>query len=228
MDWTDFVAKVEVDVEGFDLIIMRYPSNVAHVAQQVQERWCNSWIADTLLYLSLDTSASRDPDVETELISCQSGDSDFERVISLAFKDYANHYSSNSYLKQLNVADAYSDWARSLANDALSQTFLLRARHGSTLAVAALDISNLLHNEWNLAGVHPDYQRRGIQTQMIRHLARLTREQGKREFITSTQASNIASMRAFTKEGFLPIIAINTLHIMPRIQQRSERPDGAT
>lgn len=214
-DWSRFDPVGVIEESGFDLIIMRYPSGEARIAERIAEAF-PSWIADTLIYFSLAVADTPEPDETLDLVTVDSDVEGLTRVIEASFRSYTNHYAANSRLAGLDIVQAYTDWTLRQAQDPQAGSFILKSADVPVVAFAALDMSHPEFNEWNISGVHPDHQGRGIQTQIMRHLGRLTRGQGKTELIGSTQASNLPSMRAFCKEGFLPVLSVNTLHVMPQ------------
>lgn len=215
INWSHFITKKRVDIDSYDLVIMRYPSTECQVAQEIQQTWGNSWIADTLLYLSLNTHLSDLPDSRTELIPISQCAIDVPIFMKAVFGDYLNHYAANSFLGSINVAHAYADWVVRSGNDLSTAAYMLRESSGQMVAICSIDMSSPELNELILAGVLPSHRRQGMQMQVLRHLAALTLSQGKRELVTSTQSGNIRSLRAFIEAGFRPVLSVNTLHIMP-------------
>ena len=51
---------------------------------------------------------------------------------------------------------------------------------------------------------------------MLRHVIARAGSLGKESVVISTQASNIAVMRAWARVGMLPTISLNTVHVMKR------------
>ena len=226
VSWSDFLSKRRDDIDSFDLVIMRYPSTEFQVAQEIQQIWRSSWIADTLLYLSLDVTAAEPPDSRTEFIPILQSGIEIPSFMDAIFGDYSNHYAANSFLGRINVAQAYSDWMMRFGHDRSTAAYVLRDGKGQMVAVASIDLSSPELNELNLAGVLPSHRRGGMQAQVIRHVAELTRSQRKPELFTSTQSANVGSLRAYIKEGFGPVLSVNTLHIMPGLASPPMYPES--
>lgn len=221
-DWEHFDPIQAIEESEFDLVVMRYPAQVAWLAEVVS-RNLPSWSADTLIYFSLDAEQTAEPDPTFELVPADNAMPELQEMVASSFRGYTNHYASNSYLADVDVVDAYTEWTLRQAGNPSSGAYVLRSTSDEVVGFTALDVAPADHNEWLIAGVHPRHRGGGVYSQIIRHMAQSTRKLGKAKLVTSTQASNTASMRGFCREGFLPDLSLNTLHVMPKIAQESRR-----
>jgi ribosomal protein S18 acetylase RimI-like enzyme len=64
-----------------------------------------------------------------------------------------------------------------------------------------------------LAGVIPEARRRGIYSELLQGIMGEEARSGISLIRISTQSGNIGVMRAWAKLGFLPYMALNTLHV---------------
>jgi len=116
-DWQSLNPVKLISESNFDLVIFRYPSTQVAIAQQLQVPELTSWIADTLIYFSVDVSQVALPDFKGRLELISEGDVEFDLMLNRVFFEYQNHYSANTYLASINVGEAYADWVRNLAGE---------------------------------------------------------------------------------------------------------------
>jgi len=214
-DWDHFDPATVIAGSDYDLVVLRYPSSQVAVAEQLQVPGLRSWIADTLLYFSVEVAAVATPDPGTRLTQVDALDAAFDALLDVTFEGYQNHYASNSHLQAISVSEAYVDWVRNQVAGGTGGCYGYWAADDALAGLGVLEAISEGANEWTLGGVHPGHRGHGAYAQIIRHLARVTAEQGRTELVTSTQTSNLPSMRAWCREGFLPTLSLNTIHVMP-------------
>ena len=212
-DWAAFDPETAIRDSDVDLVIMRFDAAQVQVPQQLVDVGLRTWHADTLIYFGLNVANVPQPDPATSFARTTGEEPELAEIIAAAFAGYRNHYSASKELRHIDVASAYADWTLRQARTPNSGCFGLSDEQGALIGFAVVDARHPGFNEWTLSGVHPRARGRGYYSQIIRHVARLTGEAGKSEVVTSTQASNVPSMRGFCREGFLPTLSLNTLHI---------------
>lgn len=212
-DWATFDASKAICESDVDLVIMRCAADQVQVPQQLVDAGLRSWLADTLIYFALRVDGVPAPNEATAFEATTGDEPELAEIISASFTGYRNHYSASKELRQIDIAQAYADWTMRQARMPKGGCFGMRDEEGRLTGFAVVDSRHVEFNEWTLSGVHPDARGRGQYSQIIKHVAQLTRNQGKAEVVTSTQTSNIASMRGFCREGFLPTMSLNTFHI---------------
>ena len=212
-DWTAFDPAEAIRSSDADLVIMRCSAERVDVAQHLVDSGLRSWLADTLIYFGLKVNTVPEPDPATSFDQTTGNEPELAEIIAASFAGYRNHYSASKELRHIDIATAYTDWTMRQARMPDSDCFGLRGREGHLVGFAVVDSRHGEFNEWTLSGVHPDARGQGMYSQIIRHIAQFTRDQGKTEVVTSTQTSNIPSMRGFCREGFLPTMSLNTFHI---------------
>lgn len=213
-DWRAFDPLEAIKASGLDFVVMRYPAHRVEIAERLQDPSVRSWVADTLLYVSVDADAVRKPTGSTQLGPADFRTPGMRSLVRGTFTGYQNHYSASSAFADISVPDAYADWAIRQLQDGLVGGYVLHDGAERFIGFAVLDESSATENDLTLVGIHPEHRGRGNYTQLLRHLAALTRTQGKTHLITSTQVSNLRSLRGLFSEGFLPVLALNTLHVV--------------
>ena len=212
-DWSAFDPAEAIRESDANLVIMRCSAAQVDVAQLLVDAGLRSWLADTLIYFALRVEHVPQPDAGTTFDHLTGEEPELATIIADSFAGYRNHYSATKELRHIDIAKAYTDWTTRQAKTPNSSCFGLHDGAHNLVGFAVVDARHGEFNEWTLSGVHPNARGRGFYSQIIRHIAQLTRDQGKAEVVTSTQTSNIPSMRGFCREGFLPTMSLNTFHI---------------
>lgn len=201
---------------NLDAVIVRCSADDVKLAASLQ---CEDLIilqADTLLYFEADTAQAHQGD-QSSLKQLTLADADLaESLVAEVFADYRNHWSATPIFAAINVQQAYRDWARrSLAETgiALIQSF---TGEGQSAGVCLIDERDAEVSDILLAGILPGQRRHGAYQSMMRAVIARAAAQGRQTVAISTQAANIAVMRAWCRVGLLPTIALNTLHAIRR------------
>ena len=82
----------------------------------------------------------------------------------------------------------------------------------NNMGFRALRVNSPVQGEFILAGVNPEYQRRGIYRAFIVEGLKWCREQGLEEVLNSTHLANVAVQRACLHAGFEPAYSWYTFH----------------
>ena len=200
----------------FDLVVVRYPAADFEFAQGLTSPLLQSLQADTLMYYEFrdcrDINAQERVDLQLRELS--EGDvSILDSLIPRVFGGYKNHYSSNPLFESIDVTDAYLRWTNSCLNQRNISVLIASEPRLGEVGICVLDEISPDYAEILLAGIVSEARRQGIYSDMIRKiLARVSlRESGT--VVISTQAANIEVTRAWCRLGFLPIRALNTVHV---------------
>lgn len=212
-DWAAVnVAEAVADADC-DLVILRFPSDRLEVMDGVAATGCPSLVADTLLYFAHDLEGPQSSArVALEPMSPADAD-DSDRLIDTVFAGYRNHYAANPLTRGVDIVSAYQEWTRtSLLRD---DRRALRAvdPDGQAVGVCLVDCSSSSY-EVLLAGIVPSRRGAGAYQEMLRSLLGWAASSGADQVVISTQAWNLAAMRAWVRTGFLPVLALTTVHVM--------------
>ena len=222
-DWAAFDPVSTIASADVDFVIMRYPAEQYSIAENLQASSLTSWIADTLIYLDARVTKVPKPRGVYSLVSCETFGPKVQRLVARIFGDYRNHYSASSAFAHVNVAESYVDWTRHQLHDPTGECWILQDSLGQEVALGVLDTKSPYSNEITLIGVEPNFRRSGVFAELLGHLAEVTGNSRKTQLITSTQATNISSLRGLSKAGFLPMLSLNTLHISkPGVVRQAE------
>lgn len=199
-----------------DLVVVRSACDDVLLGAQLQCDELVCWQADTLMYFEIST-ATQSGAGPGSLEICDVGDrSDVDDMVRQAFADYRNHWAANPALARMSVTDAYADWATSSLTDRDRVVLRYSTQDGQAAGVCLVDDADERFEEILLAGVVPGQRRQGAYQSMLRQVIARAGSLGKDSVVISTQASNIAVMRAWARVGMLPTISLNTLHVMKR------------
>jgi len=206
-----------IEASGLDVVIVRAGAEDIELAAALGTEAYISWQADTLLYFTIaaeSLSAGSEPDA---LVPMVSGDeSDANALVGRIFADYRNHYSANPALSRLNVVAAYQDWTRAVLGTDTSAVFKSLGTSGAPAGLCVMDISDESFDEILLAGIVPEERGHGSYPRMLHAVGARAQAANKESVVISTQAANLGVIRAWCRLGFLPTVAVNTIHVVRR------------
>jgi len=149
-----------------------------------------------------------------KLIPANARIDEFEEVVRSSFIGYTNHYSFNAMFDSISPTEAYVDWAvrAAVAKDPNSHALLLVQNDVSVGSILAHKNENEF--EIQLAGIHADFQRRGLYTQMIEKFWSQLVLETELPMVISTQIENRAVQSAWMKLGLTEEFRVFTTHIV--------------
>lgn len=203
-----------VAASRYDLIIVRYPSKFVQLAAELQNAHLCILQADTLLYFAAEKSIDPHSTRNQHLQELRIDDAvEARAVIAQVFAGYANHYAANPVLSGINILDAYQDWVVNALASPDVQVQLIMSEQSQSVGICVVDTSHKDFDEVLIAGIHPQHQRQGLYTAMMRVVINQSLARGKPRVVISTQSSNTGVMRAWCRIGLEPILSLNTLHV---------------
>ncbi len=195
-----------------DLVLLRYPAQWLHVADQLRLLAWPSIPCDPLVYVQ------RVPEIldhePVRIRPVDDGDlAEVDRLIAAIFPGYPNHYLVNPLTRDVDIVAAYQEWAHATHADPRGQVFLVDVAGEGVVGMA------MVHEEDGvieiiLAGLVPVSRGRGWYQALFRALTSYAHDRGARLACTSTQVSNTASLRGFTTTGYEPFLALTTAHVL--------------
>ncbi|WP_166879356.1 GNAT family N-acetyltransferase [Salinibacterium sp. ZJ450] len=179
--------------------------------------------AGTLMYWELNVedapTASVPGGIETrEVQSLAQGSADLASAMLLitdSFAGYTNHYSANPRLDPGVVAQGYLQWAESTLTGQSSRGFLISDPSGvvGCATVVSVDAGETAW-EIELAGMSTQRQGKGLYRYLLEAVRSAALRDGIDKILISTQSHNIRVQRAWARAGFVPVAAVDTLHLM--------------
>ncbi len=198
--------------EQIELLVARCPVEELEAVHAMEA--AGFLLMDTLLYFAREVSTEI-PARSKEFTVRPAQASDEQAVIQIArqaFHGYVSHYHADPRLDRAACDDAYIDWAvRSLGREAADELLVAwdRERILGFLSVKALSPVEV---EGPLFAVTPKAQGRGVGRALMIAALHWSRQQGAQRMIISTQITNRASPRVWTRLGFSPFQAYYTFH----------------
>ncbi len=196
-----------------ELLILRCSTQHINLAQQLEENGC--FICDTLLYYK--KSLTKIPLVfsspEFEVIPCNFADVDEIRdVATAAFANYMGHYHADSRLSSDSSNEVYVDWAMNRTKELPFFGVRLK-KQGSIIGF----ISGQLDKEASevdvpLLAIAPEFQGRGIFTQLITEMENWALQNSYKTIIYSTQLQNVSVQKSLARNGFELQKSLYTFH----------------
>ena len=173
-------------------------------------------LMETLLYLRFDLKTSPIPINKSNVLIRPVQPNEVSRVGALAhaaFTNYYGHYHADPKLDPQKSTEVYVDWAKRCCTDPAAANLVLVAEaEGELVGFRALRVNSPIQGEFILAGVNPEFRRRGIYRAFIIEGLKWCREQGLEEVLNSTHVANVAVQRACLRAGFEPAYSWYTFH----------------
>ena len=221
-DASDELRQQLVGRPEVDLAIVRYPTTVGWVPSAllgVQETH-RIVPAGHIVYWGVDLAHPAGAIKMDRLEELGVGDTD-ECTASIReiFDGYANHYSVNPLLPEVDTASAYADWASRLLVDPQADVFVTRIEGGAIAGIAVNRRGGDLV-EVHLAGVSPAFRGQGEYAALVALLLAHYGGMDIPRLVISTQDHNVGVQRQWARAGLLPLGAVATVHVMPRTGPR--------
>lgn len=199
---------------GVKLLISRAPvSEVSTVHAMEQEGFL---LMDTLVYYASNLVKGPLP-VDTGKVPVrpiQAGEEESVKdVASRAFTDYFGHYHADPRLDRNKANEGYTEWAvRSCVSRDVANEVLVAEMDGKIVGFATLRLNNAKEGEGVLFGVAPEAQGHGIYRSFMVKAMEWCLSQGRERMVVSTQITNIAVQKVWSRVGFEPSHAYYTFH----------------
>ncbi|HEY3074810.1 MAG TPA: GNAT family N-acetyltransferase [Burkholderiales bacterium] len=183
-------------------------------AAQAMER-AGFQVMDTLVYFSrgLDDDVPPDQGMVAVREAASGEHRAVKEVARRAFAGYFGHYHADARLERRQCDELYVDWAeRSCLSREVADTVLVAAHAGEIVAFATLRLNDQEEGEGVLFGVAPQAQGRGIYRALMTGAMRWFKARGRSRMLVSTQITNIAVQKVWTRLGFEPASSWHTFH----------------
>jgi GNAT superfamily N-acetyltransferase len=128
------------------------------------------------------------------------------------FQGYFGHYHADSRLPKNKADEIYIDWAYRSSIKEAAEEVLVAVIDGKIVGFATLQINSNTEGEGVLFGVIPAAQRKGIYRSFIIGGLNWCKENGMETMVVSTQITNIAVQKVWSRVGFEPYKALYTFH----------------
>jgi GNAT superfamily N-acetyltransferase len=172
-------------------------------------------LMDTLVYFSRKLAAETPEDssgVSTRELREGEGGA-VEEIARQAFSGYLGHYHSDPRLDRRQCDEVYIDWARrTCASADPAEGVLVAAAEGRIVAFATMRLNSGDEGEGVLFGVAPAAQGRGIYRSLMIAGMSWCAQRGRSRMVVSTQVTNVAVQKVWTRVGFEPSAAQYTFH----------------
>ncbi len=173
-------------------------------------------LMDTLVVYARDLKKRPIPPDDGQLLirPIQAGEeADVKRVCEQSFGGYGGHYHADPKLDPEKCDQTYVDWAtRSCVDREVAHEVLVADDDGAIVGFATLRLNHADEGEGVLFGVAPAAQGRGVYRSFMIHAMEWVRRQGATNMIVSTQITNVAVQKAWTRLGFEPNRSYYTFH----------------
>jgi GNAT superfamily N-acetyltransferase len=202
------------EANGVELLIARCAATEIRTVQTLEAHGC--LLMDTLVYFVRDLTAKPIPP-DTGAVPVRAfhpGDEAGVRAVArAAFRGYGGHYHADPRLDPAKCDEAYVSWAdRSCLSPGVADAVLVAASEDEIAGFATLRLNNTDEGEFVLAGVSPAFHGHGIYRSLTIRCMEWCLAHGARTMVISTQLTNVAVQRVWTRLGLEPRNAYYTLH----------------
>lgn len=213
------VDKVEAvldfcHIEHVQLLIARCPVADLPTAQALEAE--GAQLMDTLVYYTRHLTKTPVPSDTNDVVIRLAHPSDENQVREVAresFKGYFGHYHADPRLDRVKCDEAYMSWAtRSCLSKNVADEVLIADIDGQVAGFATLRLNNADEAEGVLFGVAPFAQGRGIYKSFMIGGMNWCLSQSALHMTVSTQITNLAVQRVWTRLGFEMSRAYYTFH----------------
>ncbi len=199
---------------GAKLLIVRCRAEDLHAAQMLEERGAR--LMDVLVYYARDLRKHPIPaDVGgVPVRPLRDGDADAVAAIARdSFAGYLGHYHADPRIDRAKADEVYVSWAyRSCVSRDVAHEVLIADDGAALLGFATLRRNAPDEGEGVLFGVAPAAQGRGIYRSFMIGGMNWCVAQGAARMVVSTQITNIAVQKVWTRLGFEPHKSYLTFH----------------
>jgi GNAT superfamily N-acetyltransferase len=199
---------------GARMFIVRCRTNDVHTAQKLEKSGCE--LMDVLVYFSRDLQkhpiAGEKPRVTIRTVR-ESDSSEVAAVARASFAGYFGHYHADPRLDRAKADEVYVSWAhRSCVDREVANEVLIAEHEDEIVGFATLRLNTPSEGEGVLFAVLPSAQGRGIYRSFMLRGMEWCAEQGASTMVVSTQITNIAVQKVWTRLGFEPHKSYLTFH----------------
>ena len=140
-------------------------------------------------------------------------DEQVRQVAAESFRGYFGHYHADPRLDSRLCDEVYVSWAvRSCLSREVAGEVLVAELDGRVAGMATLRMNDSEEGEGVLFGVAPAAQGHGIYRSFMIRAMEWCRAQGATRMVVSTQITNLAVQKVWTRVGFEPSHAYYTFH----------------
>ncbi|MBL8155506.1 MAG: GNAT family N-acetyltransferase [Anaerolineae bacterium] len=199
------------EAEAIRFLIARCPAQELRLVQHMEQR--GFLLMDTLLYYARRVDQTW-PTVPHRLRLATEADAEQIKEIAVeAFRGYGGHYHADARLDPALCDDLYVDWAyRSCTVRGVADAVLVSEDDTRTTGFVTLRRNNPMEGEIMLSGVSPAAQGQGLGRSLIIGALDQGAIMGMERMIVSTQITNLASQKIWSRLGFDVAHAYYTFH----------------
>jgi GNAT superfamily N-acetyltransferase len=145
-------------------------------------------------------------------------DSDVPEIQSLVgetFRGYLGHYHADPRLDRTKCDEGYVEWAAKMCmnRDPSHEVLVAENSSGVLAGFATMRLNDADEGEGVLFGVHPSFEGRGLYWSFMIHAMNWCRNRGTARMVVSTQITNTAVQKVWTRLGFELVRSFYTFHL---------------
>ena len=175
-------------------------------------------LMDTLVYSMRDVVSRSIPHDDNENVLVRPfdlGDEEQIRAVAAAaFQGYGGHYHADERLDRAKCDAVYESWAvRSCFTESMADVVMVAVQRHAVVGFATVLLNDAGdEGDIRLFAVSPQAQRQGIARSLMIGAMQWCREQKAMRTTISTQITNFAMRKVWSRLGFEPLYAFYTMH----------------
>lgn len=199
---------------GVQLLIARCRTEDLAVAQAIEA--AGGRLMDTLVYYVRVVVKGELPENTSEvpIRSVRPGEDEAVREVAReAFRGYRGHYHADPRLDPSRCDEAYQSWAQRSCLSREVAGEVLVAANGHITGFLTLRLNDPHEGEGVLFAVAPRARGMGAARALMLEGMRWCRSQGAKRMVISTQVTNLAVQKVWSRLGFEPLQSFYTFHL---------------
>jgi GNAT superfamily N-acetyltransferase len=209
----DLVA--DAGEQGVRFLIVRCSADDLSTAHALES--ANGHLMDVLVYFARSLAAGSLPADNPQVDIRFGGPVDAPAVVKIAaaaFRGYFGHYHADPRLRREDCDEVYTSWARrSCESEEVAGAVLIAEQESGPVGFMTLRMNSPEEGEAVLGGVDPAAQGKGIYRSLLVRAMSWVAAKGGATMIVTTQISNRAVQKVWTRLGFEPDRAYLTFHV---------------
>ena len=197
--------------EGVKFLVLRCKTDQIDLVHALEKK--NFSLMDTLLYFRYVLPKEYKFSIDKKISPVNLEDE--ARILEItktAFSGYLSHYHADPRLDITKSNEGYLDWASRSCRKEIADEVLVAKSDGKINGFLTLRKNSPTEVEGPLFAVSPEAQGQGLGRSLMNSAFQWAYEQGAKEFIISTQITNLASQNLWASLGMKLYRTLYTFH----------------
>jgi len=198
--------------EDIGFLVLRCETSQINLVHALEEK--KFYLMDTLVYYHylLSDEITEPHQKNTIAFFAPEDEERIKEITQKAFAGYISHYHADPRLDPRDCDEGYLDWAIRSCRKEIADEVLVAKINGQVNGFLTLKKNTLNEVEGSLFVVFPEAQGQGLGRSLIKAAFSWAYKEGAKEFIISTQITNLASQNLWAGLGMKLNRSLYTFH----------------